>query len=307
MEFITRNKINEKEWDDLLEKIPGNNVYSLSWYMDSLAENWMIARDAKGKNIMLFPFKSKAGVKLIHQPFFSREIVCCLDEKHTPASVIARLPSSFRQVEFSLRDIRGIDTKKFKVEKWEHQILDLSRPYKTIAKGFQENARRIIKKATVSEMLLNESDNVKPVVEFFRKSKGDKLKAIKEKDYDNLIVLMKTAIKNNIGKCYQVVLPDGEVLASGFFFDWNGRITYLKGSASEKGKKSGAMYFLMDQLIHKYAESRVEFDFGGSRVPSVATFNKKFGAIDSPYYFIKHQNLPMYFKWMKAAGKLLGK
>jgi hypothetical protein len=307
VEFISRNKINDEEWNNLLEKIPGGNVYSLSWYMDSLAENWMVARDAKSKNVMLFPYKKKAGLKLIYQPFFSREIVCNLDEKHSPASIIEKLPKDFRQVEFSLRDIRGIDSKKFKVDKWKHQFLSLEDDYSKISKGFHDNAKRSIKKAQKENLKMVLSHDVDAVIDLFRKSKGDEIKEIKTTDYRKLKVLMDTGIKNKKGFCVHVLDADGSIISAGYFFDWNNKLIYLKGSANEKGKKIGAMYFMFDELIKKYAGKKSQLDFGGSRITNVATFYKKFGAEDSEYFFIKHQNLPLYFKMLKAAGKMLGK
>ena len=307
IEFISRNKINDEEWNNLLEKIPGGNVYSLSWYMDALAENWMVARDEKSKNVMLFPYKKKAGLKLIYQPFFSREIVCSLDEKHSPASIIEKLPKDFRQVEFSLRDIRGIDSKKFKVEKWKHQFLSLEDDYSKISKGYHENAKRSIKKAQKENLKMVLSNDVDAVIDLFRKSKGDEIKEIKVADYKKLKFLMETGIKNKKGFCVHVLDADGSIISAGYFFDWNNKLIYLKGSANEKGKKTGAMYFMFDELIKKYAGKKSQLDFGGSRITNVATFYKKFGAEDSEYYFIKHQNLPLYFKMLKAAGKMLGK
>lgn len=307
IEFISRNKIKDEEWNKLLEKLPGGNVYSLSWYMDALSEDWMIARDEKGKNLMLFPFKKKAGVKLIYQPFFSREIVCSLDEKHSPAKIIEKLPKDFRQVEFSLRDIRGIDPKKFKVEKWKHQVLSLDNEYSQISKGYHDNAKRSIKKAQKENLKLILSDDVDAVIHLFRKSKGDEIKEIKPGDYKKLKSLMETGIKNKKGFCVHILGADDSIISAGYFFDWNNKLIYLKGSANEKGKKVGAMYFMFDELIKKYAGKRLQLDFGGSRITNVATFYKKFGAEDSEYYFIKHQNLPLYFKMLKAAGKILGK
>lgn len=307
IEFISRNKINDEDWNKLVEKIPGSHVYSLSWYMDALSEDWMIARDEKGKNAMLFPFKRKAGLKLVYQPFFSREIVCNLDEKHTPADIIKQLPKDFRQVEFSLRDIRGIDSNKFLVEKWKHQVLSLSGEYAEIAKGYHENAKRSIKKAQKESLKMILSNDVDKVIELFRKSKGDEIKEIKSVDYKKLKLLLETGIKNKKGFCVHILDTDGSIISAGYFFDWKDQLIYLKGSANEKGKKTGAMYFMFDELIRKFANKKAQLDFGGSRITNVATFYKKFGAEDSEYYFIKHQNLPLYFKMLKAAGKMLGK
>lgn len=290
-----------------MENIPGGNVYSLSWYMDTLAENWMIAADENFKNVMLFPYKTKAGLKLTYQPFFSREIVCSLDEKYTPNEVIQLLKKDFRQVEFSLRDIREIDAKKFKIEKCKHQILALNNSYQKISSNYSDNAKRLIKKSQKENLRIISSIDINSVIQLFRKSKGDEIKEIKPADYDRLKKLMSVGLKNGIGKCYQVINNANEILAAGYFFEWNKKLIYLKGAASEKGKKIGAMYFLFDQLIYKHANHLNELDFGGSRIPNIAAFYKKFGASDSEYYFIKHQNLPLYFKLMKSARKVFSK
>lgn len=305
-QFITSDKLDSRKWDKMLKNFHANGIYSYSWYMDAVAEKWMVAIDEKEKNFMLFPYKTKAGIKMIYQPFFTREIACCLDDKTTPGKMISQLPESFRQIQFAVRDIRGLDA-SFKIEKWVHQKLDLKNKYEIIAKSYQENARRIIKKTSNKSWKLEETENVKIVVDLFKKSKGNEIKDLKESDYRRLHHLMKAGISNGYGKCYQVVSENAEILSAGYFFKENGRLTYLKGSATEAGKKEGAMYFLFDTLIKKYSEKLEELDFGGSRINSVAAFYKKFGAVDSEYYFVTKQNFPLYIKILRKARKLIKK
>lgn len=305
-QFITSDKLDARKWDKMLKNLHANGIYSYSWYQNAVAEKWMIAMDEKGKNFMLFPFKSKAGIKMIYQPFFTREIACFLDDKTTPGKIINQLPDSYRQIQFALRDIRGLDA-SFKIEKWMHQKLDLKKEYEVTAKKYAENAKRILKKTGKKSWKLEETENVKIVVDLFKKSKGNEIKDLKEADYRRLQHLMKAGIVNGYGKCYQVVSENDEILAAGYFFKENGRLTYLKGSATENGKKEGAMYFLFDKLIQNYSEKLDELDFGGSRIHSVAAFYKKFGAADSDYYFVTKQNFPLYIKLLRKARKLIKK
>ena len=64
-------------------------------------------------------------------------------------------------------------------------------------------------------------------------------------------------------------------------------------------KKNGAMYGLMNFAFETYKDRYSKFDFGGSDVESVATFYKKFGAIDNSYYNYLINDLPLWFNLLK--------
>ncbi|MES2630183.1 MAG: hypothetical protein V4616_14565 [Bacteroidota bacterium] len=64
-------------------------------------------------------------------------------------------------------------------------------------------------------------------------------------------------------------------------------VFYLKGASTANGRSSGAMYGLLHHVISTYSGKPGTFDFGGSRIPSISAFFKRFGATDRHYTFIE--------------------
>ena len=50
-----------------------------------------------------------------------------------------------------------------------------------------------------------------------------------------------------------VVKSSAEVLAYGVCYEHNNIINFIKGAVTNKGKKEGAMYVLMNHFIKKYS------------------------------------------------------
>ncbi len=77
-------------------------------------------------------------------------------------------------------------------------------------------------------------------------------------------------------------------------------ILFFLGIANAHGKAEGAMYFMIDHIFKKYANTATIFDFGGSNVESIANFNKNFGAKDCVYLQVKKNSLPVIVKWISG-------
>jgi hypothetical protein len=50
------------------------------------------------------------------------------------------------------------------------------------------------------------------------------------------------------------------------------------------GRAIGIMHGIINWVIQKYEGENVLLDFEGSSIPSVASFYKKFGATEFPYF-----------------------
>jgi hypothetical protein len=64
-------------------------------------------------------------------------------------------------------------------------------------------------------------------------------------------------------------------------------------------KKTGAMFFLINNFIREYARKKVTLDFEGSNLPGLARFYTGFGSEEYVYLQIKKNNLPKLIRWFK--------
>jgi hypothetical protein len=61
----------------------------------------------------------------------------------------------------------------------------------------------------------------------------------------------------------------------------------MKGTLNDAGKKTGALVYLIDAVLEKYADECRVLDFIGSNQESIASFYRKFGAKDYHYSIVK--------------------
>ena len=73
----------------------------------------------------------------------------------------------------------------------------------------------------------------------------------------------------------------------------------MNALSSKEGKELRAMFFLIDQYIQMNAEKELTLDFEGSTLPGIARFFSGFGATPETYYRMKHNRLPVPFRWIK--------
>ena len=77
---------------------------------------------------------------------------------------------------------------------------------------------------------------------------------------------------------YTVTNQHNEIIAGALYLIYFNRIYYLVSFSSEEGKRSSAMFWVMDKLIQRYAGKEMILDFEGSMITGVAKFMKGWGA-----------------------------
>ena len=88
-------------------------------------------------------------------------------------------------------------------------------------------------------------------------------------------------------------------MACAAFLIYNERVIFHLGTSNPKGKKIGAMHFLIDSIITQLAGKNLFIDFEGSEIDGIERFYKSFGAFKKPYFKYKENNLPILLSWLK--------
>jgi hypothetical protein len=60
--------------------------------------------------------------------------------------------------------------------------------------------------------------------------------------------------------------------AVGFFIYSNNKACFILSVSSRKGKKSSAMFLLVDEFIKDFSGQNIILDFEGSNIPGIARF-----------------------------------
>ncbi len=250
--------------------------------------------------IMPIPYTVKKSQSILYQPFFSQQLNV-LGKELPSAEVInqfiSSVPQIFKLAQFHFPNYLIQNITDYEIEEVVCQYLDLNQDYEAVSSEYSTNAKRQIKKAIKNELKVTETGDLEFFMSLFKETVGVKLGFL-EDNYSRLNRLMNVGLSLKKGRLLTVQKGD-EVLAMGYFFIQNKRITYLKGASTIQGRDIGAMYYLMDFVIKEYAATNSIFDFGGSKIVSVAEFYKKLGGVNQTYLSFSKNNLPWLLKTAK--------
>lgn len=96
------------------------------------------------------------------------------------------------------------------------------------------------------------STDTSAIVDFTRKNIGDKVKGLKNADYERLKNLLQTIVRNNKGFVVQITDKDHQILAAAFIIKSNNKLIYLLAASTKAGRKLNAMTTLIDDIFKKY-------------------------------------------------------
>ena len=299
--YIEHKNINKKKWDACIDKSVNPCIFVYSWYLDVVCKNWsaLVLNDYEA----VFPIASKSKYKInyLYQPFFTRYFGVFSKRETTNKLATAffeSIPEKYKYIEFCLHEKTSFDLPEYAKTEKKYQLLNLNVPYEILYKGYNDNAKRSIKKAFKAGFIIKHNVAYELVVNLFKTTKGQELEVFKEKDYETLLALMSVLVKLDKAETLAVYDKENKLCAAAFFMKSNNHIIFLKSGVTDDGKASGAMHFLFDILIKEYANTNNILDFGGSSVETVARFYKNFGAKDCVYLQLKKNSLSRIVKWI---------
>ena len=81
---------------------------------------------------------------------------------------------------------------------------------------------------------------------------------------------------------------EGDLLGAAIFLitpeNTKRSLHYVCAGPTEAGKSIGVMHGIIDFILNRYKGENMLFDFEGSSIASVASFYKKFGANEEPFF-----------------------
>ncbi len=293
--YIKNKDIDFKKWDACIAASLNSRIYALSWYLNSMAENWDALIYGDYEIVMPLPWKKKYGLKYIYHAPFTQQLGIFSKGVHVnvgPKDFFDAIPSSFVIVDYFQSQNSFSDSISNCVRRKTNLIIDLKSGYDALKSKYVGSLTRNLKSAEASGCIIAERDAsyIPLLIDFYTEAYGKFYQQFDAKVFERLNKLLSFAMQNNHAKIFTTQLADDKIVAIALFFIDNHRIYYLIGAPNEAGKQAKAMPFLFDLVIKKYCGQNLIFDFEGSEIPSVATFYKKFGAETEHYYQSKYYN-----------------
>jgi len=267
-------------WDKRISESINQLTYAYTWYLDIVSPNWEALVSENYEYIMPLPIKRKYKIPYLVQPnmtqqlgVFSKDII----DENIVQLFINELPTFSYQLNLNEKNFYSI------ADAWPNYILKLNIPYSQIATNYSKNTLRNIDKSRKMDLKIQSNLSVDDFTAFYYSAN----KNYKTADLSFVKNLIENGIANEKMSLLAVLAANNEIIAALCIMHSANRLTYLLPVSNEKGKKSSAMFLLIDQIIQNNAEKDLILDFEGSRIEGIARFYKGFGAINQPYYIIK--------------------
>jgi len=295
--YFTSGTVDKTKWDKCISEAPNGLIYSFSFYLDHLADEWdaLVLNDYEA--VMPLPKRKKWNIEYIYQPFLTAQLG--ITGKNIGASIIQAfldaIPQKFRLWECPLNFGNLFPLKGYGIYERKNFILHLGSSYKDLQGNYNENTRRNIKKAQQLGCVKNSKVSVDDVIELA----GGIERPGSMRDMDHFKNLYQLLEKKNMAEVYGINASSGELLACCVFLYSHKRAYYILVGNHPNGRISGASHALIDNFICDHALKNLTLDFEGSDIVGLAQFYKSFGGVEENYAAVKKNRLPWYVKWIK--------
>lgn len=295
LSILPASQIDKSSWDACVAADSNSLIYNYSWYLDTMADDWLGVVYGAYEGVLPIPIKNKFGVKHVYMPPFIQRFQAAGNFDYNLLANQYHLIKKWTSlIMYNCADSNFLHKVPFKTR--PNFILPLSNSYESLVNGYTASCKRNIKKAKQRGCILSivSFDEVRNC---FQAAYGN-LAAYKKHHFDRLKCMLENEQLNSYFHLLGVRHVDsGALLYAGLLLDDGNRIYYLLGAPNNAGKEARATTFFIDAMIEKFALQRQYFDFEGSSIPSVASFYKSFNPQEECYfqYYINEYPQPLRF------------
>ena len=294
LKIVERKDLNVQKWDELVGRTSESAVFSYSFYLDAVAENWCVLVDDDFKVGVALPYTVRAKQKILYTPIFVSYL-----------EVLGSIDTSLH--------LKKIILKKFKTSEIEFKQAILGTPQEVFITQFlnteskrKGQVNRMLNKSKRADLVVIPTQEWEDVFSILSSELKGKFSGMTESSLKRLKKAYSSAQKHNLLKTFEI-RKGNECVGGVICIEKNGHLLYSKGASRSEVRDEGAMYAAIDAAIDYALEHNLKFDFGGSRVEGVRRFNHAFGGEDLEYCSYRIDKSPAWFKWVRRLKKRWGK
>jgi hypothetical protein len=300
IKYYSRDQIDTDKWNNTIQKADNGLIYAYSWYLDRMAPTWSALVYGDYELVMPFAWNRKYGIAYIYQPFLTAQLGIFGNDltKDVVIQFLNVIPSWFRYWEMYLNHKNLFDIPGHHIYPRANYVLDLSPSYEELYRGYRENIRRNIKKATQFGCSTVTDVPIEKVIELATQQMRNRSEEIQQ-NVERFTELFSDLYKKKEAITYGIESAKGQLLSSCVFFFSHGRAYYILVGNHPDGRTLGASHALIDAFIKDYAGKKLLLDFEGSDIRNLAFFYSSFGAQEERFAGTRMNRLPFYLKWLK--------
>jgi hypothetical protein len=209
------------------------------------------------------------------------------------------LPPRFRYADIHVQASATLPAmRRTQLEERVNHVLRLDRSVEQLHAGYSQNHRRSLRKAGQMGVQVDDAVTAAEVIAMLEGSEQFLRWNVRVPQREAMRRVLAATEADGSGFGRMVRTAEGPV-AAGWFVRHDGRIIFLKGLGSERGRDLRAMHALMDNVVVEHAGSGLVLDFAGGNDPQLARFYSGFGAERELYFRALVNRLPPLIRLMK--------
>ena len=297
IQYVDHHQIDPTKWDSAILRSPHPLAYGLFEYLNAVCESqWdaLIYNDYEA--VFPLPFKKKFGIKYIIQPVFCQQLGAFGSNVNVSTNdFLSAIPKRFLRVRLQLNpyfdqtnEIESIQTKPAgiiassrKLTTKTNMTIQLSQPL-DYNKDCKKNLHRLAELPI--EYKIN-AISIRDAIDTYRKAWGKQNPEIGDEHYQLFANACTEKLSFTVTAHHQ---KEGDLLGAAIFLitpeNTKRSLHYVCAGPTEAGKSIGVMHGIIDFILNRYKGENMLFDFEGSSIASVASFYKKFGATEEPFF-----------------------
>lgn len=297
IQYVDHHQIDPTKWDSAILRSPHPLVYGLYEYLNAVCDSqWdaLIYKDYEA--VFPLPFKNKFGIKYLVQPVFCQQLGAFGSNANVSThNFLSAIPKRFLRVRLQLNpyfdqknEVGSILTKHSgkwassgKLTTKTNMTIQLSQPL-DYNKDCKKNLHRLAELRI--EYKIN-AISIRDAIDTYRKAWGRQNPEIGDDHYQLFANACSEKLSFTVTAHHRT---EGTLLGAAIFLitpeKANRSIHYVCAGPTEPGKSIGVMHGIIDFVLERYQGENMLFDFEGSSIASVASFYKKFGANEEPFF-----------------------
>lgn len=293
--FVKHKDIDPAKWDNCIATAANKKIYGLYNYLN-IACKWDTIVYNDYEAVMPLPHKTRLGVAYLYQPFFCQQLGIFHAAEYNTKNYLdffALVSKHYKYGNIQLNYLNNVADnsninidKKHIVKNKVNHILNLADDYNTIFKNYSTKCKQSIKKGQCTAVNITIQNEIDAALDFYKNNYGHRTPHVQLPDFERLSSLLNQ--KEFAMEVYIYNNPENkQVEAVSAFVIYGNQIYYMLSAAIGQAKQNCALFYMMDEIIKKYAGKNYILDFEGSMIPTVARFNLGFGATEENYFDFK--------------------
>ncbi len=304
--LLSRDAIDKKRWDNHIIAYGLGMPYARFEYLDiATGKQWEALVSNDYQYVYPLPFEYKLGLKFYAQPMLCQQLGLIGPEPNEQlhSTFLNQIPSNYGSYNLKCNEKNTLGSTTFLIEHRTNFVLDLNLDYSALSQKFSKSLRKRIRQSTAYYQLQIVQD-IDMVVTFYQNEMEKRLRLGSEK-YELIANILQWLQSKKLGICYAAFNKNNQIEAMLFVGESSKRIINLFGASNNEGRNNFAMHFILNEVIKKFSDRDMIFDFEGSDIPGVSSFYQSFGSTNRSYPQLIKEQLPFWFKMLRSINGIL--